>query len=551
MPETFPHSAVYTVGVVWINIPRPPKWNGKTMRSLPVKPKSAQPLSLRAYLESAGKCCPPVPKSSYDNYVDVCHFLKSTVVFRFMLVALPTSALPAGLWFRAVERGKGQADFSPPLVFSIVWIILSISLFHTATRRETRLQDTCATPLIADPRIILSDASAQDAIQGSGWESAKRLREKVALGEDIPDRTVKIMRGLVQHIRERQVTEAKDRSYALNGILRTIEVEPPEVDYSLTLGEVYRQLLSTLLRWEPALISMLIDATATSRPSADAPSWVPDWGSIGARSWLHTSYVYNTCSQRATPSSAPCALVSGGRLTVRGTIYDASRSCSGPLREFRDDDIVPSLSVYSAAGRAILDFVSWVSAARRDIRLENAFESLPRAIFDVLAGPLTKAGTGSIGGDDSGPGSGAKSDTMKSFNEWYQIFSDATTRSAGGSRPLAPRNSRIDSATSVRAVATALADNPAAKHFFTQCCAEMMGRRSVFFTRKRYIGTGPEGMRSNDCIALVAGVPAPMVLRAAITPNGAEYSVLGPALIPALMNGEGWDEAKAEDIILV
>lgn len=47
-------------------------------------------------------------------------------------------------------------------------------------------------------------------------------------------------------------------------------------------------------------------------------------------------------------------------------------------------------------------------------------------------------------------------------------------------------------------------------------------------------------MSEGDEIALVRGVPVPMLLRKATDGSG-RYSVVGPAFVHGLMEGEGWD----------
>ena len=96
----------------------------------------------------------------------------------------------------------------------------------------------------------------------------------------------KVTDQMIEFLRGRQVSEDKDMAFSLRGILPTFGIYGPGPDYSLPLGEVYRQLCCDLLRWNPGFIILLMDAETPrdihtalgfEAQSIPCPSWVPDW----------------------------------------------------------------------------------------------------------------------------------------------------------------------------------------------------------------------------------------------------------------------------------
>lgn len=69
---------------------------------------------------------------------------------------------------------------------------------------------------------------------------------------------------------------------------------------------------------------------------------------------------------------------------------------------------------------------------------------------------------------------------------------------------------------------------------------------SVFlWTRDGHIGTGPVATQEGDVIALIQGVRTPMILRASEPLYPDRYTVIGPAFINGMMEGEKWDDHRS------
>ena len=84
--------------------------------------------------------------------------------------------------------------------------------------------------------------------------------------------------------------------------------------------------------------------------------------------------------------------------------------------------------------------------------------------------------------------------------------------------------------------------------YFKHCCSGLArGRTVLFISSTGCLCSGSKGIVVGDGIALVAGVPLPLILRAAEGESQAASAVVGPAFVLGIMDGEAWrPEASAE-----
>ena len=80
-----------------------------------------------------------------------------------------------------------------------------------------------------------------------------------------------------------------------------------------------------------------------------------------------------------------------------------------------------------------------------------------------------------------------------------------------------------------RQILQALKADTEAYGYFRRCHERIAVMRTVFTLDNGYAGSGPLGIMRGDTIALVAGVPVPLVLRE-VCECSKRYSVAGPAL---------------------
>lgn len=81
--------------------------------------------------------------------------------------------------------------------------------------------------------------------------------------------------GIARAIQHRRATEARDKSYAIYGILKSLTARPfSTARYDKPLSTVYRELFSDLLTCESGFIRLL--SGAGIQPLPETPSWVPN-----------------------------------------------------------------------------------------------------------------------------------------------------------------------------------------------------------------------------------------------------------------------------------
>jgi len=81
----------------------------------------------------------------------------------------------------------------------------------------------------------------------------------------------------LHRIRVQQATEAKDKVYALYGLLERLEIPllaQPDYSPSHSLKDAYRSFTVSIIKWHGSL-NVLLEASGPW--GTGAPSWVPDW----------------------------------------------------------------------------------------------------------------------------------------------------------------------------------------------------------------------------------------------------------------------------------
>jgi hypothetical protein len=62
------------------------------------------------------------------------------------------------------------------------------------------------------------------------------------------------------------------------------------------------------------------------------------------------------------------------------------------------------------------------------------------------------------------------------------------------------------------------------------------------------MGIGPVGLKLGDLICLISGFPAPLLMR---EERRGHYTIVGPAHIYGIMNGELWTDEDLQDFFVV
>ncbi|MCJ1442672.1 MAG: hypothetical protein MMC23_003169 [Stictis urceolatum] len=80
---------------------------------------------------------------------------------------------------------------------------------------------------------------------------------------------------------------------------------------------------------------------------------------------------------------------------------------------------------------------------------------------------------------------------------------------------------------------------------FARMLVRHLGKqRYLFFVDPMMVGSGPLNATKGDCIATIAGVSVPLILRET-SPCSQKYMIIGPAFVASLMEW-GWTETTKE-----
>src|SRR5436190_9247176 len=127
----------------------------------------------------------------------------------------------------------------------------------------------------------------------------------------------------LNHTRALNATDARDRIFALFGVLSAVKVKLDEPDYRDSTGKVFFKFTRRLIQWHGSL-DILIEASKPAR--TDTPSWVPDW----SRRYIRGD-VYE---HKAAGNSVPRYFLGEHFLETSGKVLDRVDTCSHePLGE--------------------------------------------------------------------------------------------------------------------------------------------------------------------------------------------------------------------------
>ncbi|KAI1416709.1 heterokaryon incompatibility protein-domain-containing protein [Hypoxylon sp. FL1857] len=348
--------------------------------------------------------------------------------------------------------------------------------------------------------------------------------------------------GVLQAIRTRRATDAKDRSYAAYGALQRLGIrELSNPDWSKPLGQVYQDLIRDLLQWDPMLIHLLIDAGYCS--NIGSPSWVPDWSVAAERQWIRFDYVINPIEPVATPISEAWVEFRGNdELVVKGIQIDEVTFFSGKLQriETSGDDPPSSTDIWTAT----LMLTRWLTYLIRDATNLEVYHPLSNTAAKILAADIDSETGLDLTGQD--------------FFTWYKTLTGselAVEERSGTGLEACGSSARYFEENVIAKVYGSHPQGDVAKDMTIRIWNHLVGRRSLFITANGLAGSGPEAMISSDLVTLIAGLPVPMIVRRVAYDNGETsdnltFRIIGPAFVHGLMKGEGFG-TNTEDITLV
>jgi hypothetical protein len=386
----------------------------------------------------------------------------------------------------------------------------------------------------------------------------------LTLPPDSRDSDTIYLSGVIQAIRERGATDPKDRSFGVYGVLRRLSVLLSQPDYAKTRARIYQELLVDLIRWQPRMINLVLDAGIASR-FADVPSWVPDWTIAAERCYFDTDYLYYHTKRNATWKWVPSVTVDGNSLHVAGVWKGVVNFSCGPFNgvgESSIDDYTDDDTLWAQ----ILRLATWILHTRRNAT--TAYSSVPESVRRVLREPSKAKAVAAEGTKQTTEGAtntegtallttagqaaetaeaAPTSEEQQGFDSAYRFLSSIDSSSLD--KPGVTKNNGL----SLRAHLQDSPNGTRALAFIVKTINQLAsGRRTVFTSYEGYVGTGPMEISVGDRIALVAGIAVPLVLRESQTTlSGNDSSetceVIGPAVIDGYMLGEA-GEMKSQNV---
>ncbi|KAF2807376.1 uncharacterized protein BDZ99DRAFT_478863 [Mytilinidion resinicola] len=275
---------------------------------------------------------------------------------------------------------------------------------------------------------------------------------------------------------------------------------------SMVEEQEYHRFFMALLRWKPMSLCLLVDANQSN--STGFPTWVPRWNRPGCTAWISEKCIYETtqggiysCVKR---HGLPLLNVDNMTLSVFGCFLDQVTCAIDVLK----------MDTPNADFGLVVAFLEWMSRAQ--LLVDSQFLSSGEEFENVLKQLLP------VGIQDP-PMSNNITKPLKAWlgiifgyaNEYLppRKYSEQTT-------PHSDHVFRIFD--QIRQVPDALACHQA-------LVEHMCGKIALFVTKQGRIGAGSIGIKDNDTIHRISGVPLPMVLRK--EGFAREYQVVGPARI--------------------
>ncbi|KAM6532795.1 hypothetical protein FALCPG4_005846 [Fusarium falciforme] len=334
--------------------------------------------------------------------------------------------------------------------------------------------------------------------------------------------------GVIRAMRERECSLKEDRVFAVGAILECLGVRQPTADYNRSTGEIYQESFTGLVEWDSSFISLLID-TGSCLPGA--PSWVPDWSTVAERSWLSSSYIYDSVQVPRWSTEELSISISGGILSVQVAFLRAATHCTTLSRKVEVDpagDATPGME--ESLLHNIQALCQWVMRVRRDMLVDSIYDSVPLGVLGALSGHH-------IDRSEIDP------DTQQVFNNVYTLMR----------RHSAQLEKELETMTGIVPATRATFHDMAADKpnlgFIIDTCNELAGKRGLFLCSDGSMGSGPEAMLEGDLITLVKGVDVPMILRRQSDDTQRDvYTVVGPSYIDGLMrfDAKGWGDMNLD-----
>jgi hypothetical protein len=358
-------------------------------------------------------------------------------------------------------------------------------------------------------------------------------------------------------VRTKKSSNPKDKVYGLYGILDQMKIPHlPKVDYTKSVQQIYTEIARATIENDKSLD--ILQELRLPSSVLNLPSWVPDWSNTD---YMKPISYLRSASMDSKASWEFC----GSELTVVGTLIDEltdiapSSSISTP--EFRRgynarrNDLGGPSQRRLATTELVLTLQAWVRHSRR-LNTYPTGCSVMQAFFFLLGGSARLI-------EDRRP----RMDDLEDFEDFVSILmaddpnnniSLTTLYDAVRYKPgfkeikedfihIFGCSTHIEDWSDEMKIRLFLKVYSPAVASLQHDVSLNTYHRTFFTTKDGYMGIGPRWARSDDSVALVAGLRMPFVVRG----DGSKYRIIGPARIHGVELGERWDESQLEMLTFV
>ncbi|KAI1410543.1 heterokaryon incompatibility protein-domain-containing protein [Hypoxylon sp. FL1857] len=501
----------------------------------------------------------------------------------------------AGLRNRCVESAPRMESFYH---FQESYINLHDSLLPHSTRGRVLFSLTSFGSLLlllAPPLVVLihlddtRPSTAADAALGS-WVfimflllvghciltrySWWWLPRKGSLGDadDYSDTRVTstLVEGVLQTLRQRQATNPKDRVYALYGVLERAGLDNlPPPDYSRSQGRIYHEFFRDIMKWQKSSMTLLLDAgkrLVDNPDMCDTPSWVPDWSSMLPEPTISANFFLSGRDRKfdVTPGVKEYVRFTSkpNEIFIRGHwsgsivfVTDVFHEIDSTLT---NNQLVRALIASNGPIASIASWARAVSRTSRPLRPRVSMFQTVGGVYTALTGKRSLTTKIMKPGEDADlydmyfaltqqTATYGTSDLFCSLENVLDIFLWA--RKAYGAEKCCSLDALIGTA---RALSR---DGEVLSTFISLINELARNERRLFITSENVVGCGSKTAALGDRLALVAGLPAPLVLRPTDSTvanwYNADYEVVCSAFVAPWMDGSACRAGDMKDIKLV
>ncbi|KAI1374563.1 heterokaryon incompatibility protein-domain-containing protein [Hypoxylon crocopeplum] len=373
--------------------------------------------------------------------------------------------------------------------------------------------------------------------------------------DDGGDETEKIvgnlMEGVVHTVRQRKTTVPHDRSFGLHGVLENLGLRFAKPNYQSSQGQIYHELLLNLLHWSPSAIVLLLDAGATGQPThddemRDVPSWVPNWNRIPPKPTISGEYFLDASHRKmdATPRFKPYFRLRSrsDELSVRGHWKGDIRYCTAKFQKI-DPRLLETedIETLAAIDGPLAIFKRWIDAVRSNVSpirpivsyrpdeppeydpsaeaFEQSYDWVPsdhvisKTVSDtswLRRLDIYLVSTQQMSTYENHSALRKMEVLCKTFSLDYAVTDVDIWRAAG----IVCRLDHLGQHELLKIAARKLMEKKDILDYFVDVINDLATNdRRFFITSEGFLGCGSKSIAVGDRLALVAGVPASLVLR--------------------------------------